>query len=455
MAILGGYKDPTLLSRKQVREANRFERQRKKEIARDYAQENFKSQMKAADFFSDMGTTAMESMKQVSRGEIPLIGNAVKNIPILNQVAPQIPQSVYDQNRANTLGQNILYTADQVARTGNNAVIDASIGILGGKALSKAGQKLAPLLKKSPQFEPKQLEYFKLDESDYFQAIAKNKAKDEAKLKATREGQRYIQELNTPEMKRRIKEFDLEYGTNIDKRLQVYSDLYDQSVNFGGSSKWRIIDDSSVDYAGSMARDGMDDLRKAMTTPGNLYYNPDVQYLPTYDASGSLLLNLAKLNKAPRGFSLPQTVRHEMAHDINYSGDFFDESPKLLEDLKGMFKDYDQMVNKVMNNPKAVETLTIDTMSGIKKEYDYIKNPSESFSFLMTNLRDELLNAGIISNRTDHITVDILKSNIDKLPTYKRFEPFLKKENFVKMFNKGFGAIAGLATLNQVRNGNK
>jgi len=142
-----------------------------------------------------------------------------------------------------------------------------------------------------------------------------------------------------------------------------------------------------------------------------------------------------------------------MAHTINTLE--LEKSPKFVETLDKMFYNLDELTKpdevekyllrnkkefKKLERKHARESILKGVKLAIEYEYNYIKNPTEFWSFLSTNLRQDLVDSKIFKSYNDILTKEKLYK-LDKLgnksDSWFRFSSFIKdKDLFIKVFNE-------------------
>ena len=241
----------------------------------------------------------------------------------------------------------------------------------------------------------------------------------------------YLKRINAPDVADKIKAFDKTYGTNLEKNIEIVI------REFSERKKEIII----PRYNKSVSELGRTRLyvesRKLKLTGENLGGEP----------TEHIAVNLAY----PK--DLESTIWHEMAHTINMLE--LEESPKFVETLDKMFYNLDELTkpNEVekylLRNKKELkklerkhtrESILEGAKLTIKNEYNYIKNPTEFWSFLSTNLRQDLVDSKIFKSYNDILTKEKLYK-LDKLgnksDSWFRFSSFIKdKDLFIKVFNE-------------------
>lgn len=289
-------------------------------------------------------------------------------------------------------------------------------------------------------------------EDEIFKNFAKFKEKDK-NFKAMKIGDEYVKELNKPESLDKLKLLDDEYGTRFQQRVKDWSNNYNYSTNIGSNSKIQYGDESLKGNRGALGVNTLNDnamlkFNKEFKTGINLKKpdNKDFKLINTKDNSRMTLLHP---NLHPDDVNT--VIWHELAHDVNNGGTFIKESPKLVEDLSSIFKKSNELnledVEKIRSSEfyKSYSTGAVksektvkSTVDFAKNELDYLSKPTEVWSYLSTNLKQDLVKKGYLKSYTETLTPEILnKVSKGKNTIFSRYEPYIKdKEQLIKMFNK-------------------
>lgn len=288
-------------------------------------------------------------------------------------------------------------------------------------------------------------------------------------FKTMKVGDEYVKELNKQESLTKLKLLDEEYGTRFQQRVKDWSNNYYYSTNIGRNSKLQYGDEGLKGNRGAlgvntlnddaMLRFRMKQLDKEMFETAEKFNKefktgislkkPDVEdfkNIPTTDNSRYTLLHP---NLHPD--DLNTVVWHELAHDVNNGGTFIKESPELVKDLTSIFKRPNELnlddVEKIRNMEfyKSYSTGAIKSEKSVKttedfakNELDYLSNPTEVWSYLSTNLRQDLVKKGYLKSYTETLTPELLdKISKGKNTIFSRYEPYIKdRGQLIKMFNK-------------------
>ena len=167
---------------------------------------------------------------------------------------------------------------------------------------------------------------------------------------------------------------------------------------------------------------------------------------------------LSEINPNIHPDDISNTAWHELSHDFNSGGDFLEESSLLRQDLRDIFhimkEEVDPLAAKKAKNSFNYPSYTsgriklknqdLPIEELIRNELKYISDPTETWSFLSTNLRQDLMKHGYIKNYLDPIDRNLLdKVRTEGKTVYSRFDPYIKNsDQFIKMFNR-----MGLATV--------
>src|SRR5690606_3027936 len=174
------------------------------------------------------------------------------------------------------------------------------------------------------------------------------------------------------------------------------------------------------------------------------------------------------------------TVWHELSHEINKN--IIHKSPKLQKEISDIFYTPYELTAEQLKNAKTnkyarpattLEDLGAKTKRGFlrdlyvisqstpgdvakgihkdryaaAREMEYITDPTETWAFLSTNLRQDLMRTGVFKDYNDVLTAETLeKISKDGNTIFGRFEPYIKdKGAFIKLFNKMTLSIAPAA----------
>lgn len=137
---------------------------------------------------------------------------------------------------------------------------------------------------------------------------------------------------------------------------------------------------------------------------------------------------------AVKGYeSLSWLINHELKHNINSAGAYI--SREYRNELSSVFKD--NGINK-----------GIDKINNLS-DFEYFTSPTEFMSYAGTNLKDELVDLGLINAVHDKITPSILKqADIKGSKIYNIYKPYITDtRKFLNILNKTPYMATGVATL--------
>ena len=281
----------------------------------------------------------------------------------------------------------------------------------------------------------------------------------------------YLKAISSNANRARLKEFDEIYDTRLSQRLDPWIDIMENATQIGKSSKIQIGPPTSF------TRDelGINTINWSPKDPKTVFNTPSGKFddLPVTKNTRTSILN-PKLHEE----DIPTVVWHELSHDFNDVGNFFyphtDMNKIFLldHDLEKIFKTFSKI--NLKDAAEAKNAYVYKTYSSgnipldytdvpiediIKRESEYITRPTETWAFLSTNLKQDLVREGYIKNYLDPIDKSILeKAKKGKNTIYSRFEPYIEDEDqFIKMFNRmGLGTIpAALGARTLVNKDNK
>ena len=251
----------------------------------------------------------------------------------------------------------------------------------------------------------------------------------------------YLKRINAPDVADKIKAFDKTYGTNLDKNIEIVT------REFSERKKEIIIpmyDKSTLE----LGRAKVNVKGRKLKLIGKNLGIEDKSFLIFFgEPTEHIIVNLAFPEH------LKSTIWHEMAHTINTLE--LEKSPKFVETLDKMFYNLDEVTKPdevekyLLRNKKELkklerkhtrESILKGVKLAIEDEYNYIKNPTEFWSFLSTNLRQDLVDSKIFKSYNDILTKEKLYK-LDKLgnksDSWFRFSSFIKdKDLFIKVFNE-------------------
>lgn len=251
----------------------------------------------------------------------------------------------------------------------------------------------------------------------------------------------YLKRINAPDVADKIKAFDKTYGTNLDKNIEIVI------REFSERKKEIIIpmyDKSTLE----LGRAKVNVKGRELKLIGKNLGIEDKSFLIFFgEPTERIIVNLAFPEH------LKSTIWHEMAHTINTLE--LEKSPKFVETLDKMFYNLDELTKpdevekyllrnkkefKKLERKHARESILKGAKLAIEYDYNYIKNPTEFWSFLSTNLRQDLVDSKIFKSYNDILTKEKLYK-LDKLgnksDSWFRFSSFIKdKDLFIKVFNE-------------------
>ena len=320
------------------------------------------------------------------------------------------------------------------------------------KPVSKVVNKTDDVVKNLPKLEQTPLD-FKIED------VLKNISLTERKnMEIVKKGNAYFKELDNPESLKRLKEFGEEYDIDLLDAYKKAKERWDYGTNIGGHSKFKVKKTDKDWYGLSTIDRDYEDQLKIFDLENK--FGKDSKQVKDFHKKLSQEKSINYISDDVPLDRYEKTIWHELSHDINKS--VIDSSPKLQEDIKNIFiekgtadlnkikkgreyvaKDFytkKDDVLKDLNNPQKLQKIG-------EREFDYVTNPTETWAFLSTNLRQDLKNTGIIKNYNEILTPEKLEKAIKNGNTvFSRFEPYIKdKDAFIKLFNKMTLSIAPAA----------
>jgi hypothetical protein len=293
----------------------------------------------------------------------------------------------------------------------------------------------------------------KADEAleDLSKTITDTKEVEMKNAMIVKEGSKYFEELNNPESLKRLKEFGEEYKIDLLGAYKKAAERWKKNLNIGGHDRFKVAGDEIF----------KEDLKDAMAY--STYDDVGILKFIFFDNKGDKL-DLSKhsinyMNKKTDIGDYHTIVWHELSHDINKH--IIENSPKLKREIEEIFIDdvsklSDRAIIDARNKANAlyktnfveknkkIDLEEINPMKYAKEQLDYIKDPTEFWAFLSTNLRQDLKNTGLIKDYNQVLTREILEKAIKNGNTvFSRFEPYIKdKDKFINLYNKMTLAIA-------------
>jgi len=265
-------------------------------------------------------------------------------------------------------------------------------------------------------------------------------------MEIVRKGNQYFKNLNNPESLKRLKEFESEYGIDLLDAYKRAKKRWDRGAVIGGNKRFQVAGEE-------IFKGGIEDAMGVSTVNykdlvENLFLKRDL-------SEGSINY----INKRSAVEDYDMIVWHELSHDINKN--MMRSSKKLKDDISNIFVKNAEEVDKtdalkagkisrslyksdLKRSNKGVSRTKKTLEEGIEDELDYISEPTETWAFLSTNLRQDLKNTGVIENYNELLTSEKLEQAIKNGNTvFSRFEPYIKdKDAFIRLFNKMTLSIA-------------
>jgi len=265
-----------------------------------------------------------------------------------------------------------------------------------------------------------------------------------------KEGNAYFNALDNPESLKRLKDFSNEYDVDLVSAYKRAKIRWEKGMTIEGHSRFKIAGDE-------VFKDNITDAIGVST------YDNDFILKEYLSKNKSRNRNLSEgsvnyINQKADIRDFHRVVWHELSHDINkdiIGNDKFTAAvAKIFEtDItkidRAAAEKARQMSKKLYkSNWKEITAKVNQSLDErIAEETAYISNPTETWAFLSTNLRQDLKSAGIIKDYNEILTLEKLDQAVKNGTTiYSRFEPYIKdKAEFIKLFNKmtlGIGTAA-------------
>ncbi len=237
-----------------------------------------------------------------------------------------------------------------------------------------------------------------------------NSKLDTEGFEVANEGNRYIKGLIDSRTIKKAKVIDSNFGTKWEDAITRYPNEWRNNSLIGGNNKVdlvsNILDDETI-------------LGQRL--------DPILSKNDEFERTTSRLLQIptkAKFSKvlvkSGQGKDIKRILKHELSHDVNDSGNIF--TKKYNDSVKKIFYDEDEISQALLDN----DNLTIDKLSKIRKDYDYITRPTETNSFFNINARDELIEKGLLKDQWDDLIPEKFDEYMKNSPTLTRFKPFIK-----------------------------
>jgi len=265
-----------------------------------------------------------------------------------------------------------------------------------------------------------------------------------------KEGNAYFNALDNPESLKRLKDFSNEYDVDLVSAYKRAKIRWENGMTIEGHSRFKIAGDE-------VFKDNITDAIGVST------YDNDFILKEYLSKNKSRNRNLSEgsvnyINQKADIRDFHRVVWHELSHDINkdiIGNDKFTAAvAKIFEtDItkidRAAAEKARQMSKKLFKSNWKERTAKVNQSldERIAEETAYISNPTETWAFLSTNLRQDLKSAGIIKDYNEILTLEKLDQAVKNGTTiYSRFEPYIKdKAEFIKLFNKmtlGIGTAA-------------
>lgn len=279
-------------------------------------------------------------------------------------------------------------------------------------------------------------------------AMIKNMSTTDIKnLKAYDSAKRYFAELEDPKVLTQLDRFGQEFDIDL---LKAYRGAFDRfetanSVKSRGNDKIKVAGEEIFSGGIEMAR-GV-----SMQKRGDMF----MDLLNAKDLNEPFNKTILDykynyINKTLPVKEYDEVVWHELSHYIN--SHITSTSPKFNEAVSNIFEsNIEKSAEKLKTSLKIISKK--QALDIAAKETQYIMNPTETWAFLSTNLRQELKSKGLFKTYTDTLTPEILAKAEKQTKTYKRFSPYIKDSKaFIELFNKMTLSIAPIAAYLQSRN---
>lgn len=320
------------------------------------------------------------------------------------------------------------------------------------KVGTKMANKTDDVLKNLPKLEQIPVDYNKIE--DLIKNFTAKSDIDKKNSLIMKEGNKYFKELNNSESLKRLKEFGEEYNIDLLDAYKKAEKRWDYNTSIGKHNKFQVagdevFKDDIVDAMGVSTLDPEGLMKTFLSKDKNV----------SKDLSEN---SINYINKKTDIRDYHTVVWHELSHDINKQ--IIGSSSKLQKEIGEIFiDDLSKLSNEnILNAKNKANDLyksnfeksntgrfrnnkTVDEIA--KDEFNYITEPTETWAFLSTNLRQDLKNTGLIKDYNQTLTSEILEQAIKNNNTvFSRFEPYIKdKDRFIKLFNKMTLSIAPAA----------
>lgn len=239
-----------------------------------------------------------------------------------------------------------------------------------------------------------------------------------------REGDKYYKALDNPETVSRMQALDAEYGMNLTDLYEAAKRRWDSGRSLHGNERLKIKN----------LEEGVEGQSQGPSVRSVI-----IKKDPQERASEVVRLSdLSKnyINNQVQYSDYPKVVWHELSHDLNKYA--LETNAAFKADVANVFhknvRDIDpQALAKAFEGaPKS------EIPFYASQDLQYIKQPTEAWAFLSTNLRQELVEKGIFKDYLDTLTPEKLQQVIDSgAEVVNRFSPFIKdKAKFIELFNK-------------------
>jgi N-acetyl-anhydromuramyl-L-alanine amidase AmpD/LysM repeat protein len=336
------------------------------------------------------------------------------------------------------------------------SMIDPTI-FMGGKTALRQPVKQGLKKVDIEKFVPEKIVFDLMDESiDPFGQVLKNIKIDNTPSPfakdVRREAFKYQQLASDPRYLERVKNIDRDFGSRLEPLLNQFKN--DEIENVGQYFPFNISVADRIPY--SYGGDEVDVLGiSGLNANGMLKkkMSDGLKYPEKIKPSTDRYIEINEPRHIKENIPARGTVHHELKHHWTNA----------LNDPEN--KNYSQALKNLISRRSELGIDPRDVTAN--QNYNYLSSPTEVDAYLMTNLRDDMVNRGYLKDHFDELTEDKLNDFIlkekDIRDVKEYFSPgremIFDRSKFVDFFNKYglpstvIGGVLGGQAIDQQKNG--
>ena len=343
-----------------------------------------------------------------------------------------------------------------------DAVLDPvnllGVGLVDDVARGTARALSNPIIKETAQeFIPEKIVFDLMDESiDPFKETLKNIKIDNTPSPfakdVRREAFKYQQLASDPRYLERVKNIDRDFGSKLEPLLNQFKNDEIENVSQYFPFNISVADRIPYSYGG----DEVDVLGiSGLNTEGFIKdkLNKKAKRISKITPSTDRYIEINEPRHIKENIPARGTVHHELKHHWTNA----------LNDPEN--KNYSQALKNLISRRSELGIDPRDVTAN--QNYNYLSSPTEVDAYLMTNLRDDMVNRGYLKDHFDELTEDKLNDFIlkekDIRDVKEYFSPgremIFDRSKFVDFFNKYglpstvIGGVLGGQSIDQQKNG--